>query len=178
MPEASGQTCADKCAAHSVSTCVCAICRSRSCATTNHGRNIWGCDCVFASTHCLLHSCHMATTTVPMMSEGLACFTHECLSPHVKSPQRLCDAGLVHRAIAPVSIWVCEDQSCIANLSYALSVGDAVVAPCSVTAFSAPELSLKTGHSPAADVWSAGAVLVWSLTGKLPCTFTGETPAL
>ena len=120
----------------------------------------------------------MATTTVPMMSEGLERFTHECLSPHVKSPQRLCDAGLVHRAIGPASIWVREDQSRIANLSYAVSVVDAVVAPCSVTAFSAPELSLKTGHSPAADVWSAGAVLVWSLTGKLPCTSTGETTAL
>lgn len=71
-----------------------------------------------------------------------------------------------------------DHQAQIANFGCCVTPLSQEVTSCPITLFSAPELRPRAGHSPAADVWSAGALLYWLLIGQLPCTPAGKPTAL
>ena len=97
--------------------------------------------------------------------------------------------GLVHRDIKPANIFVCrygEDCDFVKVLDFGLvkAFGEAVPGSPTITmqnivagtpAFIAPEQALgRTDIDGRADLYAAGCVAYWLLTGQL--VFTGETP--
>lgn len=106
------------------------------------------------------------------LPENEACHYFYCV---LKTLQKLAEAGLVHRDIKAENILVREDTKELKLIDFGFAMDyspDSLVkSACGSPNYAAPEVLAKEKYEPLkADIWSAGVLLFYMLSGTLLLT--------